>query len=171
MSAPTDRRHPHVINLDEATLSESAHGRFAGRATRLGAAAGSRRLGCGYFEIQPGKTAFPFHWHAATEEAVYVLDGEGTLRIGDARVPVRAGDYIAFPCGPETPHQLVATGERPLRYLCMSANAEVEVCGYPDSNKLAFFATPGLGQPPFVRKLMREDGEEVGYYDGEDLGD
>jgi uncharacterized cupin superfamily protein len=36
-----------------------------------------------------------------------VLRGKGIARIGDTRVPVREGDWISFPVGPEHPHQMI----------------------------------------------------------------
>lgn len=164
-----DRRHPHVVNLDELELGESSHGRFTYRAARVAIAAGGQRLGCSVFEVAPGKTTFPFHWHAATEEAIYVLSGTGTLRLGDERIPVRAGDYIAFPCGPDKPHQLLADGDAPLRYLCFSARSDgpTEIVGYPDSKKFGMVVMGAPGQPPTLRKLFR-DGTDVDYFDGEE---
>jgi hypothetical protein len=40
-----------------------------------------------------------------------VLEGEGEIRIGDAKHPIRKGDFIACPPGgPETAHQIINTG-------------------------------------------------------------
>jgi uncharacterized cupin superfamily protein len=33
------------------------------------------------------------------EEAIYVISGRGVARIGESRLPVRAGDWLAFPIG------------------------------------------------------------------------
>src|SRR5579872_5800897 len=74
------KRHPQVVNIDEIAQREQGRGGFANRARRLGAEAGNRALGCSHFEIPPGKTAFPFHFHSAIEEAIYVLEGTGKLR-------------------------------------------------------------------------------------------
>jgi len=70
-----------------------------------------------------------------------VFRGEGTLRIGADSVAVRAGDWIAFPVGPENAHQLINTGSTPLKYLAFSAAFAVgDVVGYPDSKKVAAMA-------------------------------
>ena len=86
------RRHPHVVHVDEVAVVDSPHGKFAPRERYLAAAAGGQQLGCSLVELAPGATAWPFHYHCANEEAIYVLEGTGTARIGDARVEIRAGD-------------------------------------------------------------------------------
>src|SRR5690349_6123539 len=137
----SERRHKQVVNIDEVTVREDGKGGFGFRARRLGPEASGRALGCSHLELAPGKTAFPFHFHSAIEEGIYVLEGTGTMRIGGDRVEVRAGDYIAFPAGPETSHQLTNTGETPLRYLALSAPATpvtMDIVIYPDSKKVAY---------------------------------
>jgi uncharacterized cupin superfamily protein len=136
-----DRRHPHVVHIDEVTPREEKRGGFGYRARRLGAEAGNRSLGCGLFEVPPGQTAFPFHFHSNIEEGLYILEGVGTLRVGEARVEVKANDYVAFPPGPDAPHALTNTGDVTLRYLALSAPASVstlDVVVYPDSKKVAY---------------------------------
>src|SRR2546423_316612 len=91
-----------------------------------GAELAASKLGASWFEIQPGKKAFPFHFHLANEEAIFVLEGEGVLRNGDEEHTVRAGDYIALPPGPPG-HQLINRSSAPLRYLAFSTMIEPEV--------------------------------------------
>lgn len=132
---------------------------------RLGGAAGANMLGANLTEVAPGSVSFPFHYHCATEEAIYVLSGKGIARIGDARVAVGAGDFIAFPVGPDHGHQMINDGAEPLVYLCMSAAAQkVDVVGYPDSKKVA--ATAGPFEKPIHRWISRQ-GESLDYWDGE----
>ena len=94
-----------------------------------------------------------------------ILEGEGELRFGDKRYPIRKHDAIACPTGgPESAHQIVNTGTTTLRYLSLSSVADVEVCEYPDSHKIGVFAdTPGA---PGLRGLHRH-ASAVDYYDGE----
>lgn len=101
----TVRRHPNVVHQDEVEPTEVARG--AHRLTRraLGAAAGNRQLGASIYEVPPGARSYPRHWHGANEEAIYVLSGTGTARIGAAEVAIGAGDWLAFPVGPDHAHQ------------------------------------------------------------------
>ena len=136
---------------------------------RLGAAAGGQMLGANLTEVAPGSVSFPHHYHCATEEGLYVLRGSGIARIGEERVPVRAGDWIAFPVGPDHAHQMINDGEVPLVYLCVSAAPQkVDVVGYPDSRKVA--ATAGPFEKPIHRLIVRQ-GDGVDYWDGEPLAE
>jgi len=72
-------------------------GRHKMRLRQLGKRAGSIALGATLTEVAPGGISFPRHAHYVNEEAIYVLSGSGEARIGDARVPVRPGGWIALP--------------------------------------------------------------------------
>ncbi|HET9751688.1 MAG TPA: cupin domain-containing protein [Myxococcales bacterium] len=147
-------------SLLECEAQVTEQGDFAFRRKRLGAAAGAKGIGASWFEIQPGKKAFPHHFHLANEEAVFVLEGEGVLRLGDEEHRLRAGDYVAFPPGPPG-HQIVNRGTVPLRYLALSTMREPEVAVYPDSKKIGVLSrTHGL------TSVHRQDAS-VDYYEGE----
>lgn len=163
------RRHPNVVNVSEVPAQEATKGdRFAMARKGLGLSTGAQKIGCSWYEIPPGKTAFPFHYHFANEESIYVLEGKGTLRIGTQTVAVEPGDYISFPVGEAHAHQLVNDGAGPLRYLCFSTLQTPEVAGYPDSKKFGtlHYERSPEGVKPLVRHLFR-DGSSLDYYDGE----
>src|SRR5258708_17480031 len=141
--------------------SRVEHGGFAFLRKRLGAAAGSQTIGISWIELQPGKKAFPFHYHLANEEALFVLEGEGVLRLGDEEHNVRAGDYVAFIPGPPG-HQVINRSTAPLRYLAISTMIEPEVAVYPDSKKLRVLAAAQN-----LASVHKQDAA-VDYYDGED---
>src|SRR5206468_2290886 len=56
---------------------------------RVGAELGAVRTGMSHLELGPSARSFPFHCHSAEEELFVVLGGEGTLRLGDERHPLR----------------------------------------------------------------------------------
>lgn len=67
----------------------------------------------------PAGAATAPHFHPATEEIYYVLEGSGEMRIdGDAR-EVGPGDAIAIP--PGATHQIRNTGRQVLKFLCCCA--------------------------------------------------
>lgn len=118
---------------------------FGFRRKQLGAAADGTDLGCSLYEIPPGTRPWPYHYHAANEEAVYVLSGEGELRgPDDVRRPLAPGTYASFPTGPEGAHAIENTGDEPLRYLAVSTMCDPEVATFPDSEKVRVMA----GAPP-----------------------
>jgi uncharacterized cupin superfamily protein len=168
-------RHPNVVHAPslawiEPVSAPYGDGRaFAVRAKRLGAAAGGQRLGCALYELHPGKRSFPFHFHLAQEEALYMLEGEANLRLGAQELTVVAGDYVALPAGAAHSHQLINSSRGIVRYLCLSTMELPEVAVYPDSKKLGILGGPAsvdaAGSP--LIQLARH-GESLGYYDGEE---
>lgn len=163
---------PPVRNLDSLTDSrEIRHGdRFEARIFPLSSLLGAQRLGYNLTVVPPGKRAFPFHNHHANEELFFVIEGQGMLRYGDAEVPVRVGDVIACPPGgPETAHQLLNTGESPLRYLAISTAIDTDIFQYPDSGKFGAVGGRKPGQRPLdapFAGFWSEDGRKE-YWDGE----
>ena len=79
----------------------------------------------------PGCRAWPYHYHLANEEAVYVLEGSGTLRIGGEEISISEGDYVALPARAQAAHQIVNDSEVVLRSLCFSTILESDVMIYP----------------------------------------
>jgi uncharacterized cupin superfamily protein len=167
----TDVDHPNVVNENELEWTERAHGeKFGYRRKSLSAATGGEKLGCSLYEIPPVRRAWPYHYHLANEEAIYVLHGSGTLRIGGREVAVSRGDYVALPAGQWGAHQIINTSDETLRYLCFSTMVEPDVMVYPDSGKIGLFAGSAPGGPKEKRtfsKFLRSDAE-VGYYEGEE---
>lgn len=160
----------NVVRLSEIpaeplkTPEESAFGAVR---QRVGAAAGAKKLGYSFFTVPPGKAAFPFHLHNSNEEMIYIVEGEAVLRLGNERIPVSSGTFIACPPGPDYPHQLVNTSKAELRYLVVSTMEYPEISEYPDSNKIgAYTASAGAPQGGF-RALYVKD-QAVPYYEGED---
>jgi uncharacterized cupin superfamily protein len=165
------REHPNVVNEQDLDWGEQSHGeKFGRRRKQLSSAATGEKLGCSLYEVPPGRRAWPYHYHLANEEAIYVLEGSGTLRLGEREVALSRGDYVALPVGEAGAHQIINTAEAPLRYLCFSTMIEPDAMLYPDSNKIGLFAGSAPGGPKEKRtlsKFLRSDAE-VGYYEGEE---
>jgi uncharacterized cupin superfamily protein len=117
------------------------------------------RLGAGLDIVAPGRRSCPYHDHLAQEEMFVVLEGRGHLRVAGQMLPVRAGDVIFIPAGPDYPHQLVNTSDAALKYLSISTQESPEVCVYPDSGKTAAF---GQGH-----RLVQREAANLDDWDGE----
>ena len=52
--------------------------------------------------LDPGRQCRPKHMHPNTNEIQYILDGTGTIWLGDKEVTVKPGDLVVIPKG--TPH-------------------------------------------------------------------
>ena len=160
-------RPKNIVKSSEVPVQEVMHGtRFASLRRRLGAAAGGEKLGCSLWELPPGKTGVPLHGHVANEEAVYVLEGEGTVRLGQAEYPVGAGDYVVFRAGEEA-HQIVNTSRGPLRFLAISTMIYPEVATYPESQKLGVLAGPPRPDRKHILGMYKFS-SSVDYWDGEE---
>lgn len=61
-----------------------------------------------------------------------ILEGEGELRFGDERYPIRKYDVIACPTGgPEVAHQIINTGATTMRYLALSTLGDMRRASTP----------------------------------------
>ncbi|WP_152039627.1 cupin domain-containing protein [Salinigranum salinum] len=139
------------VNESSLEWTETERGPTHFRRKRLADAAGGERLGASLYELPSGGKSWPYHYHTGNEEAIYVVSGEGTLRVGDGerdtadeRHPLRAGDYVALPAGPESAHRVENDGDEPLRFLVVSTMRDPDVTVYPDSGKIGVYA----GSPP-----------------------
>ena len=130
-----------VVNIDELKLEHFEQGnKFASDAVRIGPLLGAKDLGYSYDVVPPGKAPCPFHSHRAEEEMFFIVKGTGTLRYGDEKRKIRAGDFICCPTGgPETAHQIINDSGAELAYISVSTMMPAEVCEYPDSKKIGAF--------------------------------
>jgi uncharacterized cupin superfamily protein len=164
-------KHKHVVHLSEVPVDRinAPEGSvFSGSRQRVGAQIGAQKLGYSFFTVPPGKTAFPYHNHAGNEEMIYIIEGDGILRLGKDELAVSADTVIACPPG-DFSHQLINTGSRELRYLVVSTMAYPDISEYPDSNKIGAYAT-SAGRPQSGFRALYVRDRDVNYYDGEDGG-
>jgi uncharacterized cupin superfamily protein len=101
-----------------------------------GDATGLTHMGVHVRSIEPGLAGTHRHCHTVEEEWSYVLSGQGTVRIGPLRIPVKAGHFVGFPPGPR-PHHFIASGHEPLILLEGGERRPKEDGGwYVDARKL-----------------------------------
>jgi len=145
-----------AINESEIDFDEYDHDESAFRRKELSTAAGGEDLGCSLYELPPGRRSWPYHYHTANAEAIYVLAGEGTVQLDGEAVPVEAGAYVACPADESGGHQVVNDSEGVLRYLVISTMDEPDVTVYPEMGKFGVY----VGSPPGGR----EERTLEGYY-------
>jgi uncharacterized cupin superfamily protein len=156
-----------IANLDDVAFTDiEDNGCYTSRRAQFSAGIGARQLGYNLTELPPGKAQCPFHNHHGEEEMFLILEGSGELRFGSERYPIRKHDVIACPAGGrEVAHQIINTGSTTMRYLALSTVADIEICEYPDSNKIMIGAgRPGA--PGRLWKMFRAE-NTVDYYDRE----
>ena len=112
------------------------------------------------YELPPGKSAYPYHYHLKNEETFFILKGEGLLRTPEGERAVKAGDLLFFPAGENGAHKLTNTSQSEmLVYLDFDIVHDLDVTMYPDSGKIGIWGMD-------TNKIYRI-GDDVGYYENE----
>lgn len=132
--------------------------------TRLATGTAATKLGASIDTLAPGMRGCPYHLHHAQEEMFVILDGEGTLRVAGELLPIRSGDVVFIPPGPEYPHQIINSSDAPLSYLSVSTRERPEVVEYPDSGK---FLALGVDAGERTFDEIQRSGQPLDYWDGE----
>lgn len=153
---PEAERPQTIVATDDVEREDFSHAGVKGTWCDFGIAAGSVRSGLNLQAISPGARNAPHHCHGAEEEIFVVLDGSGTLRLGEDRHPVRAGHVVARPPGTRVAHSFIA-GDDGLLLLAYGTRDPNDVVWYPDSKKVNL---RGIGIKFRVEPLEYWDGEE-----------
>lgn len=161
-----------IANLKEIPLERFSHGeKFECQDGPIGPVVGAKKLGYSLIVVPPGKRTYPFHCHHINEEMFFIVEGHGTVRIGDQSFPIQPGDVIAAPPGgKDTAHQIINTSDQDLRYLAVSTMIPAEVVEYPDSGKVGVSVGSAPGEDPSLRTFQYRGrlGTVMDYWDGED---
>ena len=98
------------------------------------------KLYCDIYEIQPGKTNWPLHYHTCNEEVFYIIEGHGEAVTESGVLNVKPGDMIRFPAGEKGVHQLKNTStSETLKYLDFGTTNLPDVVFMPADNKIELF--------------------------------
>lgn len=155
-----------VVDLDWESVNRGDTG-F--RRKRLSEAADGRDIGCSLYELPPGHRSWPFHYHTGNEEALYILEGTGDLRLDDRTVSLEADTYVALPEGKSGAHRVINDDDGVLRYLALSTMRDPDVTVYPDLDRIGVFAgsAPGSTDARDVHGYYQRD-QTVDYWSEED---
>ena len=165
-------RPRNVVNHADLEWSTegSPNGRIRFFRKRLSLPSGGERLGCSLYRLPAHGRAWPRHCHSENEEAVFVLEGNGTIEVGTERIALQPGDYVTIPRGYAHAHRIVNDSGAEFVYLCMSTMIAPDVVLYPDSGKIGVFvgAAPGGRPERSVLKRYLDAGAEVEYWKDEE---
>jgi uncharacterized cupin superfamily protein len=148
-------RPQSIVNVADVEPYVDEHGDSLVNDRDLGTAAGSVRTGLSHMTLAPGRSGYPPHCHSADEEIFVVLDGEGTLLLGDEEHAVRAGSVVGRPPGTRVAHAFRAGGTE-LVYLAYGTREPNDIAYYPRSGKVNLRGVGVMGRI-----------EPLGYWDGE----
>ena len=156
LGEPEADRPTTIVTLGAVAPRGSRHGDVAAERRRLSDAVGARRSRLQHMVVEPGALSYPPHCHSSEEELFVVLDGSGSLLLGDDEHSVRAGSVVARPPGTGVAHAFRA-GDEPLTLLAYSTRDPNDICFYPRSGKVSLRG---------VKAIFRV--QRVDYWDGEE---
>jgi uncharacterized cupin superfamily protein len=151
-----------IRNFNDAALQSFVREpHYDSRSARLAPGTAARKLGATVDILEPGKRGCPYHLHHAQEEMFVIIEGMGTLRVAAEMLPIRAGDVVFIPAGPDYPHQIINTSDAPLKYLSISTQDSPEICEYPDSGK---FMAESISGVTTHFDVIHAKGENIDYW-------
>jgi len=97
----------------------------------------AKQCAVNFVEVEPGGTAFAYHWHEMNEEVFYIISGTGTVKTRQGELAVKTGDAITFPAGPEGAHVISnASQTEKLVYLDFDTSNQCEIVHFPEMKKI-----------------------------------
>lgn len=144
---------PNLIAVEDVEAVAREIGELRAARRRLGAAAGTVRVGLSQWELPPGARSTPVHVHADEEEICYVLSGSGLSWQDGKTYPIQAGDCIVHRIQAEA-HTVIA-GDSGLTYLMFGEGSETNLTWLPRP-KMMWAASrwiPTDGQHPFKAEV------------------
>ena len=111
----------YIVNLNEVPV-----GKITGRETRdliSGKTVGSKGISLRIADVLPGALCNPGHVHTECEEVIFILSGQGEIKIGEETFPMKIGDAILLPTG--VPHLIRNTGKEVMRMACSFSSNDI----------------------------------------------
>jgi uncharacterized cupin superfamily protein len=152
---PESRRPDTIVHVEEVDGVSWGRGDVVAVRRDLGRALESRTTGLQHVTVAAGALNAPPHCHSAEEEVFVVLDGDGTLLLGDEEHAVRAGSVVARPPGTGIAHAFRA-GDAGLTLLAYGTREPNDICFYPRSGKVSL---RGIKATFHVQRVDYWDGE------------
>ena len=127
-------RPGRIANIDQGIRWELDTGAVD---LNLGDLVGSVETGLSHMTIPPGAEGYPPHCHGAEEELFVVLEGSGTITLGEESAEVRRGSVVSRPAGTRVAHSFLA-GDDGLVYLAYGTREPNDVVYYPRTDEIRF---------------------------------
>jgi uncharacterized cupin superfamily protein len=113
------------------------------RVTAVGDRVGAGLVAANLYEVAPGETTWPYHFHHADEELLIVLSGCVSVRTPEGERELEPGDVVLFPPGPQGAHEERNTGSETARFLVVSTRPRLEVTEEPESGRVNVYSPHG----------------------------
>ena len=146
-----------LTKSDIAAIPETKHvHQFNDNAIRhtvsLSDIVGLNAFGLHLVRVEPGDETTQHHYHEESDEFIYVLSGELSLRYGEERYQLAAGDFVGFPAHGAA-HSMINDSDMDAVYLMGGSRPPIDITNYPD----------------IKRRMYKIHGEKE-FVDLEDLG-
>ncbi|MGP4973343.1 cupin domain-containing protein [Psychrobacter alimentarius] len=138
----TETRHVHQFNENAIRHTVS-----------LSDIVGLTKFGLHLVRVKAGDETTTHHYHEESDEFIYVLSGELSLRYGDEHYQLRAGDFVGFPAHGAA-HSMRNDSDADATYLMGGSRPSIDITLYPEID----------------RKMYNIHGKKE-YVDLEDLGE
>lgn len=143
-------------DIDNTTETKHVH-QFNEQAIRhtvsLSDIVGLTKCGLHLVRVEPGDETTTHHYHEESDEFIYMLSGELSLRYGDEHYQLSAGDFVGFPAH-GAPHSMRNDSDADATYLMGGSRPPIDITLYPE----------------IKRKMYNIHGKKE-YVDLEDLGE
>jgi len=151
--------HAYVLtksDINHTTETKHVH-QFNEQAIRhtvsLSDIVGLTKVGLHLVRVEAGDETTTHHYHEESDEFIYVLSGELSLRYGDEQYQLSAGDFVGFPAHGAA-HSMRNDSETDATYLMGGSRPPIDITLYPE----------------IKRKMYKIHGKKE-YVDFEDLGE
>ncbi|SHN57229.1 cupin domain-containing protein [Desulfovibrio litoralis] len=99
-----------------------------------------------FVELEPGNTAYGYHYHETNEEIFYIISGSGTVETINGDVPIKTGDILSFPTGKGGAHVVKNTSATEnLIYLDFGTKSEIDIAHLPKVNQIMVVSESTFG--------------------------
>ena len=149
---------------DETSGDESDPPGYRAQSAQLAPRFGASRLAMTVYDLPPGQTICPYHFHWGDEEWLVVVSGTPTVRTPSGEQTLEPGDVVCFPVGPEGAHRVHNPSDDAARVALFSNKHEFGIIEYPDSDKIGVWGRHDESLDHVIRRSP-----DLEYWDGERL--
>jgi uncharacterized cupin superfamily protein len=144
-------------NIWEAELEDFGDGVRGARLDRIP----RKALGAAVWELDPGASSGPYHFHHGTLELLIVLRGRPTLRTPAGERELDEGAVVPFAQGAQGAHQVSTRSDGVVRFLMIGSHTSPDIVEYVDSKRIAAAArTESISGESLLKFFRHEDAVE-----------
>ena len=106
-----DEREVIITNKNKLEAKHVSHEPYEYYKYEVTKGAGLSQCYAAIYEIPPGKTNIPYHYHLKNEEVFYIISGRGEVETADGPKAISAGDVMVCPPTEKGAHKITNTSD------------------------------------------------------------